>query len=270
MKTNSKFLLLTTCAAFSNTVWKTNEEGGLELKDGNPVYIDSQGREMTVDGNTISKLHGEAREYRQQQATLTEQLKAFEGISDPKAAIEALEKMKKIGDKELIDAGKVDEVRSEITKSFENKLKASDEENASLKNRINNMIVDDVFKSSEFIRESVAVPHDMFAATFRNNFAIDDKGNVFAKDQSGQPIYSNEFSGELAKPEEALKILVDKHPKKDDILRADLGQGSGSAGAGGMNGRGRVMKRVEFDKLDPGKQAEVSKMVREGKMQLTD
>jgi hypothetical protein len=46
-------------------------------------------------------------------------LAKFAKIGDPTKALEALEMMTKIDQKKLIDAGAVDQVRADITKSFQ-------------------------------------------------------------------------------------------------------------------------------------------------------
>ncbi len=60
----STALLLVT--AYDNkTAWKLDADGKLELKDGNPVFVDSAGKELVIDQNTISRLNGEARGHRE-------------------------------------------------------------------------------------------------------------------------------------------------------------------------------------------------------------
>ena len=44
--------------------WKLDESGAIVMKDGNPVYVDSQGQEKTVSTDTITRLNNEAKQHR--------------------------------------------------------------------------------------------------------------------------------------------------------------------------------------------------------------
>ena len=45
--------------------WKMDADGHIVLKDGNPVYVDSEGREIVTESGTISRLNGEAKANRE-------------------------------------------------------------------------------------------------------------------------------------------------------------------------------------------------------------
>ena len=99
--------------AFNNPGWKLDADGKLELKDGNPIYLDASGRESIVDGGTITRLNGEARAHREAKEAAETKLRAFEGL-DPEAARKAVETVKNIDAKKLIDAGEVEKVRESV------------------------------------------------------------------------------------------------------------------------------------------------------------
>lgn len=264
-----KTTLLSTVFAFDNTTgWKLDENGNVELKDGNPVYIDASGRELTLGTDTISRLNAEAKTHREGKEAAETKLKQYEGL-DPEKAREALELTSKLDQKKLIDAGKVDELKQQITTQFQEKLGASDKTINELQQQINGMKVNDIFKSSEFVRDSIAVPQDMFEATFRNNFKIEEDGSVGAYDKSGNRLLSKSRAGEFAAPDEALQLLVESHPQKDVILRADNKKGSGGTG-GGNRGGGRVVKRSDFEAMNPYQQSETAALARKGEITLTD
>lgn len=262
-----KYLL--NVSAFDNQPgWKLTEDGVVELKDGNPVYLDSSGNEMTVGMDTISNLNGEAKKHREEKEAALKKLKAFDGLDAVKAR-EALQKLEKLDAKELIDAGKVDEVKQQITSQYQTEISEKEKALQSLQQQYDSMMVGNVFANSEFVRNNLAVPRDMFEATFRNNFKVED-GKVVAIDKDGNTLYSKERAGEAASPEEALKILAESHPQKETILRADVGNGTGNKGHGGSSGGGRYMKRADFEKLTPAKQAETVGKMRNGEITLTD
>jgi len=45
--------------------WKKDADGHLELKDGNPIYLDANDKEMTVEHGTIARINGEAKSHRE-------------------------------------------------------------------------------------------------------------------------------------------------------------------------------------------------------------
>nr|HNH29982.1 hypothetical protein [bacterium] len=210
------------------------EDGKIALKDGNPIYIDNSGREMTVESTTIKRLNDESKTHREAKEAAEQKLKAFDGI-DPAKAKEAIETLGKIDAKKLIDAGEVDKVRNEIKNEFTKQLEEKDKGMQGLQSRIDNMLIDSVFTNSEFVRENIAVPQDMFQASFRQNFRIED-GKIVAYDKAGNRLMSKQRVGEFADAEEALQLLVDQHSQKDIILKANTGNGTGNKGDGGNRG----------------------------------
>ncbi len=255
--------------AFANNTWKLDDNGAIVMKDGNPVYVDGQGREISVATDTISKLGNEAKMHREAKELLENKLKLFEGI-DPETARKSIETVSKLDAKQLIDAGKVDEVKKQITDQMGAQIAEKDKALLEATARYENLLIDNAFAQSEFVRSNIAVPRDMFEATFRKNFKVEN-GKITAYDNAGNSLMSPERNYEPANTEEALKILVNSHPQKNVILKADVGSGSGSTGAGGGSGiTKRVMKRSEIEGLPPMQQAQYAAKVRSGEIQLTD
>jgi len=233
-----------------------------EVKDGQPVY-DNDGTDATFDAPTlhhqIRTLNAEAKSHRETKQELEQKLKAFEGIDDPKAAKKALETVSNLDSKDLIEAGKADEVKAAavaaVEEKYQNAIKAKDEELANyqkeidgLSGTLNKELIGGSFSRSKFISEKVAIPPDLVQARFGQNFKIEE-GKVIAYDSSGNKIYSKSKPGEVADFDEALGILVDQYPYRDDILK---GQGKGGGGAHHSNGAGggNTMTREAFDQLD--------------------
>jgi hypothetical protein len=267
MKTN-RFALLATVAAFANAGWKLDADGKIEMKDGNPVWVDANGGEAVLNGETIARLNSEARTLRQQKEQAEEKVRSFEGL-DPVKARGAIDKLKDIDTSKLIDAGKLEEVKRQISGEYEAKLTEANKARETVQQRYDSERVNNLFASSDFIRDRVAVPRDMFEATFRNNFKIeDDKITAYGRD--GNRLMSKKNIGDYADAHEAIQLLVDTHPHKDTILRADAGSGSGSGGNGGNRGGGRTMKRSEFDKLDPVAQSQAAQAMGKGDITIVD
>lgn len=260
---------LTTVFAFDNQAgWKLDADGKIEMKDGNPVYINTNGDEMTVGGDTISSLNKEAKNHREAKEAAEAKLKSFEGL-DPETAREAIETVKKVDAKALIDAGEVDKVKEEMKSQFTEQLTEKDNTISELKGEKNTMMIDKVFDSSQFIKENIAIPHDMFQDSFRKHFKVED-GQVKAYGKDGNQLMSKEKSGEYASPDEALKLLVESHSQKDMILKADDNKGSGGSGSGGMRGGNRTVRRADFEKLSPAEQADIAAKAGTGEVNLID
>lgn len=248
--------------------WKLDENGSIVVRDGNPVYVDSNGDEKTVAVDTIARLNKEAKEHRIAKEDALEKLKKFEGIDAEKARI-ALDTVSKMDASKLIDAGKIDELKAELNGQYQSQLSEKDKAFSDLQTKYDSMVINNVFANSEFIRNNVAVPRDLFEAKFRGNFKVEN-GEVIVYGNDGNRLYSKDRAGEYATAEEGLRILAESHPNKDTILRANVGTGTGSDGSGGGNGGGRYMKRSDFEQLPPNKQAEYAIKMRSGEIKLTD
>ena len=257
--------------AFNNPGWKLDADGKLELKDGNPIYLDASGRESIVDGGTIARLNGEAKSHREAKEAAETKLRTFEGL-DPEAARKAVETVKNIDAKKLIDAGEVEKVRESVKAEFMTQLAEKDKALEASTSEINNMKIGAVFTGSEFLREKVALPLDMVQAYFGSNFKIGPDGKIAAYHRDGNPITSKQ-SGNVGNPasaEEALQILIENHPQKDLMLKADGGNGSGSNGNGGNRGGGAKISRADFEKLSAADQAATATKMRAGEMTIID
>jgi len=248
--------------------WKMDGDSLARDGDGNPIWINGTS-ELSVKGDTISSLQGEAKRHRTAKEAAETKLAAFEGIDDPEAARSALETVGKLSDKQLIDAGKVDEVRAEVTKQYETRIADANKQRDEALSARDNTLLDSAFNASEFARGRLAVPVEMVRATFGNRFKVED-GKVVAYDSNGQPIYSDNSVGELASFDEALEKVIGGYKHKDTILKAPEAGGTGGGGGGGRRGQGRTMNRADFEALNPVQQAEFAAKMGTGEATLTD
>lgn len=251
--------------------WKMNADGLIEVKDGNPVWLKEDNTESVIEGNTISRLNGEAkanRERAEKAEKAIEKFKDFEGI-DPVKAREALDTMSKLDQKKLVDAGEIDRVREEIGKGYQVQVTERDGKLSELQSRIDRMMLDNAFAQSDFVRERIAVPPEMFRSHFGSNFKIEE-GKIVAYDSTGNKIFSDKRMGELASVDEAFEKLVGNYAHKDAILKAQNQSGSGNTGGAGARGGLRSMTRADFDKLPPMKQAEAAALMGKGELTVSD
>jgi hypothetical protein len=227
-----------------------------EVQDGKPVFTADDGREIAFDAAgtiaTISRLNGEAKGHREAKEAAEAKLKSFEGITDPSAAKDALDKIRNIDAKKLIDAGEVEKVKAEAIKAVEEKYSKIAQERDALRSDLYRERVGGQFARSKFINEKAAVPADIMQARFGSHFK-DEDGKAVAYDASGNKIYSRAKPGEPADFDEALEILVDQYPYKDMLLKG-TGGGSGARPGNGGGAGGKSISRSEFDKLPPADQ----------------
>ena len=249
---------------------KTDESGNVVLNDGKPVYVKPDGSEVAIDMNqtnaTISRLNAEAKSHREAKEAAESKLKSFESI-DPDKAREAMETLSKLDQKKLIDAGQIDVVKSEISKSYEEKLAAERKQREEIAERYNSTLRSNAFNRSKFVTDKIGVPVDMIEAVFGKNFKVEDDGSIRGY-MNGQPIYSPDRPGEVASFDEALSVLVGAYPNRDAILK-----GSGASGSGSRPGDGggaRQITRSDFEKMNPVQQGKMAAEMREGKITLVD
>ncbi|MFH8134208.1 DUF6651 domain-containing protein [Pantoea osteomyelitidis] len=219
---------------------------------GNPVYVHEDGKEIGFDATQavgkITALNSEAKSHREAKEAAEAKLGKFSSITDPTKALEALEMMAKIDQKKLIDAGAVDQVKAEITQSFQAKLEEAENRSKTLESQLYEAKIGGSFTASKYIAEKMAIPFDFVQARFGQAFKIED-GGIVAYDGSGNKIYSRAKPGELATFDEALEFLVEQYPQKDHILKASGASGNGSQASQHSLGQ-KTMKRAAFESLD--------------------
>jgi len=227
-----------------------------EVQDGKPVYTSDDGKEIAFDAvgtaDTIRRLNAEAKGHREAKEAAEAKLKAYDGIDDPASAKDALTKIANIKDKDLIEAGKVDEIKAAAIKAVEDKYAPVVQERDKLKNDLYAERVGGQFARSKFISEKAAVPADIIQARFGQHFK-DEDGKAVAYDGHGNKIFSRARPGEPADFDEALEVLIEQYPYKDSLLKG-TGGGSGAKPGNGAAGGPKTITRSEFEKLAPSEQ----------------
>jgi len=238
-----------------------------EIKEGKPVYVDDAGKETVYDPvamhSTISRLNRESQTHREAKEALEVQIKAFEDI-DPVAAKKAMDVVKNLDDKKLIDAGEVERVKKETAASFQKKLDEATTENEKLRAQYSTEKMNAAFASSDFIKNKLAVPPDMAQAAFGRHFVFKD-GRLNPVDQNGNPIYSDSNPGDIASFDEALEKIVQQYPHRDTIMKGSGHNGSGTTPPG--EGGKRTISRKQFESLSPTDQ---HKFATSNEVKITD
>lgn len=245
---------------------KTIERDGVtyaEVQDGKPVYLSDDGKEVAFDApatvGTINRLTEESKGFKTRALAAEGKLQGFEGIDDPEAARKALNTVKNLDDKKLVDAGQVETIKAEAIKAVEDKYKPIVEERDGLKASLYEEKIGGAFARSPMIvgdKAKFAIPADLVQARFGQQFKIED-GKTVAYDAHGNKIYSKARPGELADFDEALELIIDQYPHKDTILRGTGNQGGGTEpNRGGGQGGPDLSKLSPVDRINHARQAQ--------------
>jgi hypothetical protein len=244
---------------------KVDDAGHAVVQDGKPIYVADDGKEIAFDYGstlaTISRLNGEAKSHRERAEGFESKLRTYDGIEDPAAAREALEKLKDIDLGKMVHQGKVDEIKAEAQKAFDQKLRALEEqykpvisERDGLRSALHGEIVGGSFSRSKFITDKLAIPPDMVQARFGQHFQVEEGNKIIAQDASGNRIFSRARPGEIATFDEALETLVDAYPYRDNIIKGTGASGSGASGGNGSGGK-KTVTRAQFEAMSAAEQA---------------
>lgn len=225
-----------------------------EIADGKPIYVHDDGKEAPFDVtgtvSTISRLNGEAKGHRERAEAAEKALKGFEGIESADDARKALETMKNLDAKKLVDAGEVEKVRAEAIKAIEDKYAPVIKERDSLQSALVSEKIGGSFARSKLIAEKLAIPADLVESRFGSQFKLED-GNVVAYDSTGNKLFSRANPGELAKFDEALEIIIDQYPHRDNILKSSGASGSGAHGGSQGQSGSKAIPRSAFESMAP-------------------
>jgi hypothetical protein len=255
--------------------WKVVKEGDKEyiaLKDGNPIWVNTDGTETTLGGDTITRLNSEAKTHREgkeaAEAKLTTLETKFKDI-DPDKARKAVEDMSKIDAKKLIDAGEVDRVKESMRSEFTGQIEAANKGRDEANRRADNFLITSAFSQSKFIKEKLTLPPDIVQKTFGDRFKVEgDK--LVAIGGDGNKLLSKARQGEYADLDEALGLIVDGYAAKDAILKGSNHSGGGAQGNGGGGGGVPRYSRSEYNKMTPAKQQEIGLAAGTGKAEIYD
>lgn len=214
---------------------KTIEANGVtyaEVRDGHPVYVHDDGKEIAFDAPhavaTIKRVSDERDTLRRGE----ERYKAF-GDLDPEKARKALEIVRNLDDKKLLDAGKVDEIvkerLTEAAKVHAEQIAAEKKAREESDAKVRRLIVGNGFATSKFLAEQTLLPPSVAERAFGDYFRVEgDRAVGYIGDGK---VYSRKRPGEVADFDEALQIVIEASPDRDRILRGSSSNGSNATGS---------------------------------------
>lgn len=227
---------------------KTDGDGKPVLDGELPVFVDEKGQELAVNVGDlvgkVNKLSGDLDAQRKRAAKAEEKLGTY-GDLDVEAARKALETVKNLDDKKLVDAGKVDDIKRGMKEAHDLE-RAKWEQTAKDKDGvIRALSISSKIAGSEYLKKNLLIPADMFEARFgEKHFRLEDGGKVAILDHSGNVIMSRKKPGEYADVDEGIEAIVAAYPARDSILRTTGAKGSGAQGGDG--GSSTVSKKSDL------------------------
>ncbi|WLF84831.1 DUF6651 domain-containing protein [Moraxella sp. ZY210820] len=236
---------------------KLDEHGNVVLQDGKPVYVHDDGKEIAFDAvqmtAKVNSLTAEKQQYLNRAEKAENSLKAFDGI-DVEKAKSAIETVKNLDDKKLIDIGEVERVKAETKKVYDELLAKAYAERDAIQQQFHTAVISGEFARSSFIKDKTTLPPEIAQSFFAKHFNVNEQGQVVAKDTLGNPILSRTNAGEIASFDEAIELLVGTYPQKDTILKGSSASGAG-AGQPGQGGNVNTPKSYADCKTDEEKVA---------------
>lgn len=273
---------------------KLDDDGNVALSDGQVVLVDEEAdkpEDIPVDVpglyNKVGDLNSEAARYRKQRNEAREQAQQyselFKGVDDPKAwfneAKKALETVKNYKDKELVDAGKVEQIKQEVIaakdseidqlkSSFNSNIKELNDQLIDSQGKIRQLMVSNRFAQSPMFvgtdtkPAKTLLPPDVAESYFGRQIAVEESGGelqLVCYDSKGNQIYSRKNPGELADFEEGISRIVDEYPQRDMIMRGNTGGSGGEGGnsqsvsRGGLHGQLDKLKSAYDQAVKDGK-----------------
>ena len=224
----------------------------LYKQEGEEFHLDVEGM---VPKSQLDEFRETNRGLHKQVEDLTAGLKKFEGV-DLKKWTDLQETERKVKDKQLIDAGKIDDLIASrlepIKKEFQTQLDTEKKRNEQLSGRLETMQIDDQLTklgTTKGLRPSAI--EDMIARG-RRVFKLQD-GKVVAVGQDGATLLTKQ--GEPMTMDRWVEQLSSDAPH---LFQASTGSGAPPNQPSNQNGAKQIT-RGEFDKLNPSDKAKFIK-----------
>lgn len=233
---------------------KRNSDGQIVAVGENPVIQDENGVETTFD---IEATIQAVKARNQEAADLRLKLKRYQalGEADPEEAAKALELVKKIDAKKLLDSGDVDATIRSLQESHNTELGKLKNAHTELRNRFRDTRVHAAFLGSQFVQKKIdpRIPVELLQTYFGSQFDIDDNGEVVSLDESGRPRMSKSNPALTATFDEVLEGFVVSSNMRDRLLVSQQKSGSGAQGGKGAGELGTI-SREAWRNLPPEQQ----------------
>lgn len=212
--------------------WKTDDNGGVVLQDGNPVWVNDAGEEKPVDYPGISKSLAdttrESIERKNKLRAMESKYAKFDGIEDLDSwhseATKALEMMKNAPDKDKEIEERIAARLRAATDPLNAKLTEAQKRAEQLDAELQYEAVGNAFARSSYVKDKLIDPA-LAADLFAKRFARKD-GLIVGLEANGEPMFGQ--SG-IASFDEALCKMVEASPYKGVLIKGSEASGGGAS-----------------------------------------
>lgn len=251
---------------------KLDEAGNAVLQDGMPIYVHGDGTEIPLDAaSLVRRVDNLTAEKDRHYRNLTETKAKLElfGELSPEDAKNALATVKNLKDKELLDADGVKALKADMGKQFETEKQSllekhqrdladrEAEKNALIKRIHDQHLLTEFQKSKFFVgdKKITKLPPEIGLTTFGKYFEIreEEDGTLSTIGKlNGEEIQSKKRFGFPADFDEAMEVIFENHPLKNELLEVREGGPEGPGGKS-FSGGGRDVIISRSDAKDPAK-----------------
>lgn len=211
--------------------WKTDENGGIALQDGNPVWVNDAGEEKAVDymglSKSIAEIKKETIDRKNKLRAMESRYAKFADIEDLDAwhdeATSALEMMKNAPDKDREIEERIAARVKGATEPLNSRLSEIVKQRDALEAELQGEAIGNAFARSEYARKNLVDPAlaaDLFSKRF-----IRKEGRVIGLDADGKEMWGE--TG-IASFDEALCKMVESSPYKGLLQKGSEASGSGA------------------------------------------
>lgn len=257
------------------------------INDNDPDNLKEFGLDALLNYRQLPQLREESKKNRLAKEAAEKKLKFFsdanidlEDDSEIATFIEtstkALETVKNLEDKKLIDAGEVEIIKAQAQESLKKKMELQKSQFDKEKDKLSSSIavkdaviyklmVSDEFNKSKFVNEKLNQSPRLIKSHFGNCFKVEKNDNgdgtvvVAYYPDSKEKVYSEEKIGEPAGFDEALSLLVERDVDRDSFLKGAESGGSGAGGGTNSGGGGSQSNPFMKKTFNLTKQAEYLK-----------
>ncbi len=247
-----------------------DENGHVKLDEatGLPLYIDDKGAEVPVDAakmyTKIIELGNESKERREKSQELAKKFSIFDDVEDVEKwhadAVKAMETVANFDEKDWLQASKVESMKQQmkdahateiekVTESFRGSIEEKDGLLSRKDAQIRELLVSNMFASSPLFvgekKKTILTP-DAAEAIFGPQFKVEEtkEGKLAVRGYyvNGDPVYSRTINpGEPAEFNEAIELIFDEYPNKNNYIAG------GKSGTGSRGGKGGEEEEPETD-----------------------
>jgi len=234
--------------------WKRDGSNNIVIgESGNPIFVYPDGNEIDFDADSqVVKIRELTEKASKRKETLDNMVAALNPLSEAGVDVSSAEAIgeftkkakanadvvRNFKEEDYVKADAVQRIKDEEAKryrdqiqhqenTYKRKLEQKDGELDKLKSSVRKSVVKNAFMTSDFIRKRTSYPTPEIAYQhLEDKFVVEDVNGEavpFGIDREGNKLYSLKSPTDFASAHEAIEIIINNHPQRDNLLLADGG-----------------------------------------------